>query len=166
MLGDLPGVAVGPNVEAQDDGARRFCERHIVLGDRANRAVDDPHGDLFHLHLLERVLNGLQGPLNVRLQDHVQLCELAFACLLVQVFQRYRLPRDHVGDAAAALTVLRDLPGGALIGSGPEVVAGFRNRVEPQHLRRAARSCLVQRLSVVVEHRAHASPCGAAHDRG
>src|SRR5437868_6341229 len=76
---------------------------------------------------------------------------LCSACVRAFGSGRTLKPRMIAPDASASVTSF-------------SVIAGFRSRVEPEHLRGASRSRFVQRLSVVVEHRAHASPRGAAHD--
>ncbi len=54
-LGDFGGLAIGPDVEADDDCVRGGGEENVGLGDGADTGVKDADANLFGGHALERV---------------------------------------------------------------------------------------------------------------
>src|SRR3954452_16733492 len=71
-VGQLGGLALRADVEADDDGVRGRRQVDVGLGDATDAAVDDPQLDVVaHLDLHERVLEGLDGTRVVTLDDQV-----------------------------------------------------------------------------------------------
>jgi hypothetical protein len=71
-VGQVAGVALGPDVEAEDDGVGGRGQRDVVLGDRADAAVDDPQRDLGSTSILSSASSTastepLTSPLRMRL---------------------------------------------------------------------------------------------------
>src|SRR3954463_12453559 len=76
-LGQLARLALGPDVEADDDRVGRFGEVDVVLGDRTDTAVDDPDAHrVAHIDLGQGVLERLDRTGHVALEDEVELLVL------------------------------------------------------------------------------------------
>ena len=87
-LGDVGVLALGPDVEADDDRVRGHREVDVVQRDRADAAVDDPQVDLVaHVDLQQRVLEGLDRTGHVALEDEVERLDLARGEGLGEVLQ-------------------------------------------------------------------------------
>ena len=110
-VGDVLGVAVGPDVERDDDRIRRRRQQHVGLVHRADAGVNDPDLDLLVGQLRQRVGEHLGRSLHVGLDDDRQLLHAAFGDLRLQ-----RLEREPaaLGAERAVLRLLlaerRDLP--------------------------------------------------------
>ena len=76
---------VGTNIEAYDDGIGCACKHNVALGNSTNCAVDDLYADLIVGELFKRLLDCLNGALNVSLDDDRQLLDLALLDLAEQV---------------------------------------------------------------------------------
>ena len=83
-LGHVGGVAVGPHVEADDDGVRGRGQQHVRLVDGADARVDDADLDLLVGELLQRVGQHLGRAAHVGLDDDRQFLDAAFLDLLLQ----------------------------------------------------------------------------------
>ena len=59
-LGDLGGLAIGPDVEADDDGVRGGGEQDVGLGDGADAGVQDADANLLGGHALRASRRGLR----------------------------------------------------------------------------------------------------------
>src|SRR5215469_17385069 len=91
-LGQLPGPAGRPHVEADDHRIRGDGQVDVVLGDRADAAADDPQDHvLAHIDLEQRVLEGLDGPGHVALDDEQQFLALAGLQRGFQILQLFFL---------------------------------------------------------------------------
>ena len=145
---DLRGLALGADVEADDDGIRRGGEVDVRLGDGADAAVDDVQRDLVvHLDLEQRLLQGLDRAGIVALEDEVE--GVGLLQHLVQVLQGHALAVAGLqGVAAARVTAVGDLAGRAVLLDDEEVVAGAAHGGEAQDLDRSGRARL---LDVVAE---------------
>src|SRR5215469_16353480 len=167
-LGQLPGPAGRPHVEADDHRIRGDGQVDVVLGDRADAAADDPQDHvLAHIDLEQRVLEGLDGPGHVALDDEQQFLALAGLQRGLQILQRD--PRPALGEQGGALTgfpPLGDLPRHPLVGHDQEVVTGVGHRVEPEYLHRARRRRVRDRGTVLVEQRPDPAERLATDDRG
>ena len=87
-VGDLGVLALGPDVEADDDGVGGHREVDVVLRDRTDTAVDDPQVDLVaHVDLEQRVLERLDRTGHVALEDEVEGLDLALREGLVEVLE-------------------------------------------------------------------------------
>src|SRR5690606_34310919 len=124
-VGQLAVLALGPNVEADDDRAGRGGQVDVVLRDRADPAADHADRDLVaaRIDLEEGLLQRLDGTRHVALDDEEQLFALSLLQGLLPVVE---------GDAAAGpgllreplarLALLRDLAGHPVVLDDQEVV--------------------------------------------
>ena len=98
-------VALRPDVEADDDRVRRRGQQHIGFGDRADAGVQHANLDLVVRQLLQRVRQHFGRAADVGLEDDVELLDLAFLQLIVQLIER-----DAAGLATSPLRApsLRD----------------------------------------------------------
>ena len=123
-VGDVGGVAIRPDVEADDDRVRRRRQQHVGLVDRADAAVDDPDLDLLVGQLGQRVGQHFGRALHVGLDDDRQFLHAAFGDLRLQ-----RLERQARALGAERLLLrlrlaeVRDLPRLGRVGQRLERVA-------------------------------------------
>src|SRR3954466_11284306 len=81
-VGELRGLTLGPDVEAQDDDVVGQRQVDVALGDTADAAVDDPQRDVVaHLDLHQRLFERLDGARVVALDDQVGIAFLLDRCL-------------------------------------------------------------------------------------
>ena len=114
----------------------------------------------------QRVLERLDRTGHVALDDQVELLDLALLEGLVEVVQRDPATRRReLSVALARLATAGDLPRDAVLLDDEEGVAGARHRGQTEHLDRTGRVGLVDRVAVLVEHRADATERVAGHDR-
>src|SRR4029079_14940035 len=126
-VGDVGVLALGPEVEPDDDRVRRHGEVDVVQRDRADTPVDDPHVDLVaHVDLVQSILQrfdrtrrvtledegeGVDLGLSVRvtLEDDVEGVTLAVGERLVEVLERDPLAGlGERGSPGGGLLALRD----------------------------------------------------------
>ena len=69
LLGGLARFLVGADVEADDDRAGGFRQRHVGFGDAAGAGEDDARGDFFGGELLQRADDRFDRALHVALDD-------------------------------------------------------------------------------------------------
>src|SRR3990172_8366556 len=153
-LGLLHRLRLGLDVEADDDRVGGRGQHHVGLRDRPPRPVDPADLALVGGEPLEGVLQGLEGAVDVALEDHPQLLPLARLDLLVEVGQG-----DPHGRGDLALLLLpaeRDLARFPLVAEHGQSVAGGRHAGEPEDLHGVGRPGLPDPLAAVVEQRAHA----------
>src|SRR5664280_2178500 len=166
-VGEIAGLALRPDVEAQDDRIRGRRQRDVVLGDGADAAVDDSQAHLVaDLDLEQRILDRLHRSGDVALEDEVELVGLPLLELLEQRLQR-RSTTAHgqLGVALPGLALLGDLPGHAVLRYDEQIVTRARHRGEAEHLHREGRAGLVHRAALVVEHGADPAEGVAGDDR-
>ena len=88
-VGQIRHLTVRAHVEADDDGLVDGREVDVVLGDRADAAVDDLDADLVgHLDLHQGVFQRLDGTGGVALDDDVEHVHLGLGELLLEAFER------------------------------------------------------------------------------
>src|SRR3954449_10215577 len=164
-VGQLRRLALGPDVEAQDDDVVGQGEVDVALGDSADAAVDDPQRDVVaHLDLHEGLLERLHGARVVALDDQVELTGLLERG--VEVLQADPLAHRRVLRVAdAGLAAVGDLPGDAVLVDDEEGVAGTRHRGEADDLHGAGRQRLLEPVAVLVEQRPDAAVGVAGHER-
>src|SRR5690242_16616927 len=81
---ELGRLALGPDVEAQDDGGGGHGEVDVAFGDATDTAVDHAQFDVVaDLDLHERVLEGLDGTRVVTLDDQGELAGFLERCVQV-----------------------------------------------------------------------------------
>src|SRR3954463_15753791 len=164
-VGELGGLTLGPDVEAQDDDVVSQRQVDVALGDRADAAVDDPQRHVVaHLDLHQRLFERLDGARVVALDDQVELTALLER--RVEVLQADPLAHRRVLRVAdTGLAAVGDLPGDAVLLDHEEGVAGPRHRGEAHDLHGAGRQRLLQLVAVLVEQRTD-TPVGVpGHDR-
>ena len=94
--------------------------------------MDDVQTDLVGGHPLERIAKRLDGPLHIGFQNNLEIPDLAFGDLLVEVFQGHPLAflrflgQNH-------LPALDQGPRFAFIGHHGESVTGLRRGTQAQH---------------------------------
>src|SRR6478736_2001131 len=112
-LGDLGVLALGPDVEADDDGVGGHREVDVVERDRADAAVDDAQVDLVaHVDLEQGVLERLDRTRHVTLEDEVEGLDLAGREGLVEVLEADALASlGQGGLTVGRLALLGDLAG-------------------------------------------------------
>src|SRR3954453_8379921 len=164
-VGELGGLTLGPDVEAQDDDVVSQRQVDVALGDRADAAVDDPQRHVVaHLDLHQRLFERLDGARVVALDDQVELTALLER--RVEVLQADPLAHRRVLRVAdTGLAAVGDLPGDAVLLDHEEGVAGARHRGEAHDLHGAGRQRLLQLVAVLVEQRTNAPVGVAGHDR-
>ena len=99
FLGELSGLAVGPDVEADDRGVGRRRELDVVLGDPAHTAVHEADLDLVALELAQALGDRFERAVDVGLHHQVEGRRLALLDLLEDVLE-LRPARQGVGLAA------------------------------------------------------------------
>jgi hypothetical protein len=98
-LGQLPRLARGADVEADDHGVRRGGQVDVVLRDPADARVDDVDADLGMLDLRQLADDRLDRALDVALEDDVEVCDTAGLELLEERLERgaaARLARERL----------------------------------------------------------------------
>src|SRR3712207_2156009 len=114
-VGQLGGLPLGPDVEAQDDDVVGQRQVDVALGDRPDPAVDDPQRDVVaHLDLHEGLLERLHGARVVALDDQAEMTVPLER--RVEVLQADPLAhRGVLRIADAGLAAVGDLPGDAVL---------------------------------------------------
>ena len=168
-LGQLPGLAVRADVEADDRGVGRGGQRDVVLGDAADGAVHERQLDVVALQLAQALGERLERALHVGLEDQVERGGLALLDLLkmsssltpfwTRASARWFLTRARCSRASA--TVRAVFSSGATRNSSP---ASGTDR-EAEHLHRRRRTGLLDLVALVVDQRPHRAPGRAGHDR-
>src|SRR6476660_1977533 len=164
-VGELGGLTLGPDVEAQDDDVVGQREVDVALGDATDAAVDDPQRDLVvDLDLHQRLFERLDGARVVALDDQVELTGLLER--RVEVLEADPLAHGGVLRVAdAGLAAVGDLPGHAVLVDDEERVARAGHRGEPDDLHRTGGQGLLELVAVLVEQRPDAAVGVAGHDR-
>ena len=99
LLGQRRGVALRPDVEPDDDRVRGRSQQHVGFVDGADAAAQHTDADLVVGELLQRVGEHFGRAADVGLEDDVELLDLAFLHLLVELFERHAAGLRH-GDVA------------------------------------------------------------------
>ena len=87
LLGKGLGTRSRTDVEADDERVRGGGKSDVALDDGTRGCSDDVQPDLARAELLERSLESLDGTLDVTLVDDVEVLDLAFADLVVEVLE-------------------------------------------------------------------------------
>src|SRR4051812_36099518 len=165
-LSQLARLAHRADVEAEDDRVGRGGEVDVGLRDAADAGVDDLNGDLVLRQLGDLVLEGLERARHVGLEHEPELVDQGAALAVEDVLERELLAAaagERLGlDARGPLT--RELARLAVVLDHADELAGLGDGVEAEDLDRLAGPGLLDLVSLVVVHRAHAAPVGAGHD--
>src|SRR5689334_19845818 len=157
-LGRGARVGVGPHVEAQHDGARRFGQQHVALADGADATVDYVHPDFTGAELGERVGQGLRRAALVGLDDDAERGDAALLERAAEVLEAGALLAPAVLRLALEpLALLGDLTRLVGVGDHREGVACRGHALEAQDLDRNRRARLLHRLAPLVVQGAHAA---------
>ena len=132
--------------------------------DGADGRVDDVDAHLGLVHLVERVLEGLDRALDVGLDDEVEVLELAFADAREQVVEGdVRLLALREG-ALLERALLGEVARVALVGEDAELVTGGRHGREAQDLDRIGGTGGLDGVALRVDERTDATVGGAGDD--
>src|SRR3954453_15892260 len=168
-VGELARLALGPDVEADDDRVGGLGQVDVVLGDRADTAADDADADLVlgaDVDVEQRILERLHRTGDVALEDQVELVDLTLLDAPQRILERHPAPAlGQLGEPLARLPLVGDLAGHAVLGHCHEVVARTRHAGQTQHLHRPRRRRLVDLVAVLVEHRPDATVGVSGDDR-
>lgn len=77
------------DIEADDDGPGRACQRNIGFGNGTNPGVNDLDADIFVIELLERGNNRADGALYIALDDEVEVFDFALLNLAEKLFRAW-----------------------------------------------------------------------------
>src|SRR5690606_22503919 len=167
-LGQLAVLALGPDVEADDDRAGRGSQVDVVLRDRTDTAADHPNRDLIgaRVDLEEGLLKRLDRTRHVALDDEEQLFALALLQGLLPVVEGDPAAGlGLLGEPLAGLALLRDLARHPVVLDHQEAVARAGHVGETQHLDRTGRLGFLDPVAVLVKHRADPAVGVTADDR-
>ena len=162
-LGQVAGLAVGPDVEADDRGAGGRGQLDVVLGDAADGPVHEDDLHLVALQLAQRLGERLERAGHVGLEDDVEGGRLALLDLLEDVLEPDaaldgRGVLGPVADAGVLAAGLADPAGGLVVGGDHEVVAGVGHLGQAEDLDRRARPGLLDLVALVVDERPDPAP--------
>ena len=161
-LGDVGRIAVGADVEADDDGVAGRGEQHVELVDGADAGMDDADLDLVVAQLQQRVGQHFGRALHVGLDDERQVLDAAFRDRVLQRFQRQSaaLGAERL-DLGLLLAEERDLPRLGRIGDDWNVSPGCGSPVRPRTstgvdgpASLVGRSAVVDQRADLADHRA------------
>src|SRR3546814_1702707 len=96
----LARLRIGADVEADDEAVRGAGQRHVRLGDAADRRMQHADLRLVGRYLLERADDRLDGALHVALDDDRQLRDLAGLDLVEHLLERAARARsdEHTSE--------------------------------------------------------------------
>ena len=126
LLGRRLRGTLGTNVEADDDRLRRRRQQHVGLGDRADTGVNHANTNLVVGQLLQRVGQDFGGTADVRLDHDVEILDLAFLEMIVQLVERNAISLRHRKLTSLVFTIQNDLLGLSRIGHSLQRIADFR----------------------------------------
>src|SRR5262245_45651469 len=157
-LGHIGRVAIGPDIEADDDGVGCRGQQHIGLVDRADTGADDSDLHLLVREFRQRVGEHFRRALHVRLDDDRELLDATFRNLFLERFERQAATaRTEGAFLRLRLTEGRNLPGLCRVGHSLERVAWLREARQPKDFDRRRWRRQLHGTSTIVDERAHAS---------
>src|SRR5436190_1921694 len=165
FFGELRGVALGTDVESDDDRIGCGREENIVRRDRADRGVDDADFDLGGGELAECFVEHFDRALHVRFHDEVQLFHATGLHALEELIERHAAGALLRGIARLLLPHLSDHARLRVVVDDGDRVPRFRHVIETGELYRRRGTGLGDALAALVAHRAHASPGRAGEER-
>src|SRR3954469_2014560 len=148
-LGRRSRVVIGPDMESKDDGARRFSEQNIALGDCTDASMHDLDFYLGVRQLHQCVSQSLSGSALVSLDENAKGALLARGRLRHEVFQRDSATRcaSTLRLTIEALASLSNIPCRGGILDDEELVSRHRHALHAEHLRGNRRSSGLHRFS-------------------
>ena len=148
----VAGVSFGTDVEPDDDGVGSGSQQHVALVDGADGAAQHADADLVVGKLLHHVGQHFGRSADVGLQDDVELLDLAFLQLLVELFQRHAAALGHGDVARLGFAIDDDLFGLGGIGDHLEHIADLGQRIQTQHFHRHGGFGFADGSAAIVEH--------------
>src|SRR6478752_9070843 len=144
LLRHLGRLALGPDVEADDDGVGGGRQVDVGLGDRTDTAVDDADADLVaDVDLRQRVLECLDRTGHVALEDEVELLARTLLHGGHEVLERTTHAALGLhGRPLTRLALLGDLTRHPVVLDHDEVLARAGNGAQTQDHRGAGRARL------------------------
>ena len=127
--------------------------------------MDRVDADLGLIHLVERVLKGLDGTLDVGLDDQVELLDLGVGDGLEEVLERHVLHAALLLDASLERALLGELARVAVVLEHAELVTGVGHGLQAQDLDGVGRTGLGDGAALGVEHGADAAIGEAGNQR-
>ena len=117
------------------------------------------------VHLVEGVLERLDGALDVRLDDEVELLDLGVGHGVEEVLERDVLHAVLLLDAGLEGALVGELTGVALVVEDAELVAGHGHALQAEDLHGVGGAGLGDGVALGVEHGADAAVGHARHER-
>ena len=117
------------------------------------------------VHLVERVLEGLDGTLDVSLDDEVELLDLGIGHGVEEVLKRDVLDAVLLLDTGLQGTLVGEVAGITVVLEDTELVARARDGLKAENLDRVGGPRLGDGVALRVEHRANASVGHAGDER-
>src|SRR5262245_10251422 len=161
LFGRVVGAGFGSHVEPDDHrrraglgGVGRAGEQHVVVGDRADARADDADFDLLGREFGQRVLEHLDGALDVGLENDQQFFDLAGFHLHGELVEPPGGGARQSHRAGLRLAKLADLLRLGDVVDDLELVAGGGNAFKTEHLYGRGRGRLLHALAEVVHQRA------------
>src|SRR5918992_2293504 len=165
-IGQQLGLGVRPHVEADDERVRRRRQVDVALGDAADTLVDDAHADLRVLDLAQLGNGGLEGAVDVALEDEVEVLDAAGLHLGEELLEGdTRARRRQLLAAQPLAAALRELARMTLVLDDPPELTGGRWMVEAEDLDGVAGARLLQLFATEVIQRAYPAPGVAGDNR-
>jgi hypothetical protein len=155
LLRQLGGLALGADVEADDDGVGSGGEKDVALSDGTDAGVDDLDAHLLSGHAGERIGQNFDGTGDVALDDEGQVFDAGLANLLGKAFERDARAFGELGVALLHLAVLRDALGLVAVGYNEEGVAGVGHGFEAEDFDGCGWAGFFDGAAAVVEHGAN-----------
>ncbi len=155
---------VGTDVEADDDRGGSLGEHDVALVDGADRTVNNVDAHLFVAELFERLAHCLHGALHIRLDDDLQLLDLAELELVKEVVERDLGLGVEDLFLLLRLSLLNERSCQALVADGVKGIAADRHLVQTGDLDRHGGTCLLHALALVVGHDADSADGGTGDD--
>ena len=164
LLDNLARRGVGTHVEPDDDRVGSLRQRGIVFRDGADARGHNGDLHLVRAELRQRVAQGLHAALYVGADQQIDVGLLFLAHAVEQVLELGGLLARQTRLAPAFLPLGGRLARLALVGDRQHLVAGPRNAGQSLYHGRHGRAGRFDRLSGLVEHRAHAAVLLAGQD--
>ena len=127
--------------------------------------MDRVDADLGLIHLVERILKGLDGTLDVGLDDQVELLDLGVGDGLEEILERHVLHAALLLDAGLERALLGELARVAVVLEHAELVTGVGHGLQAQDLDGVGRTGLGDGAALGVEHGADAAIGEAGNQR-